>query len=92
MAAAIDILCGRRRRNTAERGKEEEIQFPVESAVTAQGITTQMIRIMKTGACFLSRECQAVTVHIQNVAYLRRDIAGDSEPKGPFFRLRGRSV
>lgn len=33
-------------------GKEKEIRFPGESAITAKGITTQMFRIMKTGACF----------------------------------------
>lgn len=54
---------------------EKEIQFPVESAITAQGITTQMFRIMKTGACIKLSQ-------FTSRMYLRGDIAGDSEPKG----------
>lgn len=38
-----------------KHGREGEIRFPVESAITAEGITAQMFRIIKTGACFSTR-------------------------------------
>lgn len=73
-----------------KHGREGEIRFPVESAITAEGITAQMFRIIKTGACFSTRRVSGCPC--ASSVLLRRDKDEDSEPKGPFCGLRGRSM
>lgn len=66
-----------------KHGREGEIRFPVESARTAEGITAQMFRIIKTGARFSARRVSGCPC--ASSVLLRRDQDEDSEPKGPVF-------
>ena len=71
-----------------ERGT---ILFPVESAITAKGITTQMFRIMKTRACSFGQRVSSCPF-ASNIGTLGEIKTDESEPEGPFCRLHGRSV
>lgn len=68
-----------------KHGREGEIRFPVESAITAEGITAQMFRIIKTGACFSARRVSGCPC--ASSVLLRRDKDEDSEPKGSVLRV-----
>lgn len=61
----MDILWGRRRRDAVE--KRRKSGCPVESAITAQGITTQRFRIMKKGGCCFFDQRIKLSVHIQRL-------------------------